>query len=407
MNNAIINPPNGTSESVILNAATASWAGFVYQGLCALCVVMEKLLTVPGSGGWYLNVEGYEDFAVLDDKKQILSFHQCKDFKTKKSWKDEFEKMEDKRYYWSQKGMCKADVPLYFHINMDVGYSNGVVAYSYYKSTSATPGIVEVFDMLYGLVEEYCNKEDIPVPAERVRNRLVAYIEEHVSTLDNLDKKVINQTQQISIDNSIPFANIVNLISSSEDDRSLDEKVRLAVFYLNVYMTERLEDEQEVNPDRVVAFLDRVNNMEKDEKTHFVKCLFPNINIESDSNAAAQISNSHSVNYLFNLLTGVREDIDLVRMHWLNDGICQSPSTMGNDMKPERYCDKIAMNPALPPELLRDFDWILGCFDYSVDDILGNVKNIARVSEVNYNDITKARKTGLLSIKDKNDGRIR
>ena len=67
----------------------------------------------------------------------------------------------------------------------------------------------------------------------------------------------------------------------------------------------------------------------------------------------------------------------------------------------------IAYNPTLPPELLRDFDWIVGCLDHSVDDILGNVKDIKRVNEVNYNDITKARKTGLLSIKDKNDGRIR
>lgn len=74
-----INPHNGTSEDVILHAAIASWAGFLYQGICALCVVIEKLLTEDDAVNWYLNVEGYEDFAILDANKRILSFHQIYD----------------------------------------------------------------------------------------------------------------------------------------------------------------------------------------------------------------------------------------------------------------------------------------------------------------------------------------
>lgn len=400
------NLPNGTSEDVILHAATASWAGFVYQGICALCVAMEKLLSVPDSINWYLNVEGYEDFAILDADKHILSFHQCKDYKVKKSWKEEFEKMEDKRYYWNQKGMCKADVPLYFHINMPVNYSNGVVAYPYSKDSNLTPNIKEIYQMFSGFVSEYCNKENIPVPVERAGNRLVALIEKHVSSLDVLDKQARNQTQQISIDKSIPFSKIVDLIRTSEDDHSFDEKIRLSVFYLNYYMNQRLEEEPDADYDRVKAFLDSVNGMDKEKKAYFIKCLFPDINIKSDSNSATEISNSPRVNYLFNLLTGVSEDLDLKEMRWLNGGIAQSPSAVGNDKKPKLYCAKIAANATLPPELLRDFDWIVGCFDYSVPDILANVNAVTRVNDVDYNDITKARKTGLLSIKDKNDGRI-
>lgn len=401
-----IHLPNGTSEDVILHAAIASWAGFVYQGICALCVAMEKLLTEPDAINWFLNVEGYEDFAILDANKQILSFHQCKDYNSKKSWKDEFEKMEDKRYYWYQKGLCAADAPLYFHTNLDVDYSNGVVCYPY-KNGNNVPNTIEIFDMLYDLVDEYCQKEEFPVPAERARNRLVAMIEQMVSYLDVEDKKVTNQTQQISIDNSIPFAEIVELIRSSEDDRSLEEKVRLSVFYINYYMTESLEDASDAESERVIAFLDKVNKMNIKDKTHFVKCLFPDIDIENDRNAATEISNRPRVNYLFNLLTGTHEHIDLNQLHWITDGIRQNPSAIGSDMLPERYCSMIAYNPMLPPELLRDFDWIVGDLRYSVDDILANVRDIKRVKAIDYNDITKARKTGLLSIKDKNDGRIR
>ena len=401
-----INPPNGTSEDVILHAAIASWAGFLYQGICALCVVIEKLLTEDDAVNWYLNVEGYEDFAILDANKRILSFHQCKDYKSKQSWKGEFEKMEDKRYYWNQKGLCAADAPLYFHTNLNVDYSNGVVCYPY-KNGNDVPNTVEIFNMLTDLIDKYCKKENFPVPVERVRNRLVAMIEQHVNFLYAMGKKVPKQTQQISIDNSISFDKIVNLIRSSEDERSLEDKVRLSVFYLNYFMTERLEDVSVAQSKRVIAFLDSVNNMDIKDKIHFVKCLFPDINIEIGRNAATEISNRSRVNYLFNVLTDIHDEIDLKQMHWLNEGLRQSPSAIGSDMPPERYCSMIAYNPTLPPELLRDFDWIVGCLDHSVDDILGNVKDIKRVNEVNYNDITKARKTGLLSIKDKNDGRIR
>ena len=36
--------PNNTKVSTITHAAIASCGGFVYQGLCALCVAVEKIL---------------------------------------------------------------------------------------------------------------------------------------------------------------------------------------------------------------------------------------------------------------------------------------------------------------------------------------------------------------------------
>ncbi len=407
MNKANINPPNGSSESVILHAAIASWAGFVYQGLCALCVAMEKLLTVPESSGWYLNVEGYEDFAILDDKKQILSFHQCKDFKTKKSWKDEFKKMEDKRYYWNQKEMCGADVPLYFHINMDIGYSNGVERYRYKNDTEITPNTEEVFGLLSDLVSEYCQMKCLTIPAGRVRNRLIVLMEEQVNTLDVEDKKSRNNTQQISVEKSIPFNEIEEVIRSAETDQTLDEKTRLSICYLNIHLNDRLLDNPNVDAKRIIDFLDTVNRMDIEQQSHLVKRLFPDVNVERGRNVAAEISNSTRANYLFNLLVEIQEGLNLGEIHWQNDGIRQSPSTMGNDKRPEEYCGKIAINHTLPPELFRDYRWLVGCFNHSVDDIFEAAVNIGRVKPIDYKDITKVGKTGLLSIKDKNDGRIR
>lgn len=122
--------PNNTKVSTITHAAVAFWGGFVYQGLCALCVAVEKILEDEDNvREWYLNVEGYEDCAVLNDKREIVSLHQAKCYKDDKGFENEFKKMEAKRAYWYGKGICKPDIPLFFHCNQQQKCSHDVVEY--------------------------------------------------------------------------------------------------------------------------------------------------------------------------------------------------------------------------------------------------------------------------------------
>lgn len=397
--------PNGNSESIITHAAIASWAGFVYQGLCALCVAMENLLDEDEATTWYLNIEGYEDFAILDADKHILSFHQCKDYKAKKDWKDEFGKMVDKRAYWYQKNMCEEKTDLWFHTNLDIAYSHGVKCYIY-KNGSSNPNASEIFEMVKSLVDEYCKKNIIPVSSEKASNRLIAYVDKVISEIDVEDKRKKDATQQISIEYSVPFKVLDNLIRTAEDSWNLDEKVRLSVFYMEFYLKERIENNPQLKVDRVKRFLNRVHLMTEEEKVRLVEFIFPDINVEKGFRSEKEISEGTRFNFLFKLLTKTAEELNLEKVHWQNEGIFQSPSTMGSDMEPVEYCSKIATNTSLPPELLRDYDWIVGCFDESVDDILGIASTITRITPIDYDDITKTRKTGLLSIKDKNDGKL-
>lgn len=402
---ANIKLPNGTSESIITHAAIASWAGFVYQGLCALGVAMEKMLDEDEASNWYLNIEGYEDFAILDANKHILSFHQCKDYKNNTPMSSEFKKMEDKRAYWHQKGLCDENVDLWFHTNMTISYSNGVKCYKY-KDGSSNPNANEIFAMVNTLVGKYCKNNAIPVSSEKASNRLIAHVEKVISEIDVEDKKEETDTQQISIKHSVPFCTLDNLIRTAEDSWTLDEKVRLSVFYMEFYLKERMKNNPQLQVDKVERFLDRVRLMPDEEKVRLLKFLFPDINIKEGLRAEKEISERTRFNFLFNLLTKTNEELDLEKVHWQNGGIFQSPSTMGSDMEPVEYCSKIATNTSLPSELLRDYDWIVGCFDESVDDILGTASTITHITPIDYDNITKTRKTGLLSIKDKNDGKL-
>lgn len=60
----------------------------------------------------------------------------------------------------------------------------------------------------------------------------------------------------------------------------------------------------------------------------------------------------------------------------------------------------------LPPELFRDYRWIVGDVTDTIQDLLEEAHLINAIGAEDYKNIVKSRKVGLLTIKDKNDGNI-
>lgn len=145
--------------------------------------------------------------------------------------------------------MCEEKTDLWFHTNLDIAYSHGVKCYIY-KNGSSNPNASEIFEMVKSLVDEYCKKNVIPVSSEKASNRLIAYVDKVISEIDVEDKRKKNATQQISIDYSVPFKVLDNLIRTAEDSWNLDEKVRLSVFYMEFYLKERIENNPQLKVDR-------------------------------------------------------------------------------------------------------------------------------------------------------------
>lgn len=402
--------PNGTPTTKILNSAVASWAGFVYQGLWALCVALDKLLTdSEAASKWFLNLEGYEDFAILDENKHVLSFHQCKDYKgyVKNDIKEECEKMEDKRWYWSQTqngGICNIGVPLFFHAPISIPLSNGVNQYPFNDGASPLLSMEDVDNKIKELVDKYLQSKNIPGSGEHKHDKLVCLIQDHVSFLDRESKKVKltdGMMMSISVNNPLPFLNILDILNQTEDSYTISDKVRTSVYYLNLWMNDRMTNNPEHPHEKVIKFLDALNNLGNDQKEMFIRKVFPDIDIDKGRNVTAEISTSPRFDYLYNVLIDT-EDLDYIHLHWDKDGKRQMPSTLGNNKSTEELCGKIVTNKHLPPELLRDYDYIVGDIKNSVEDILQSAKLINQLPTINYNNITKGRKVGLLTIEDKN-----
>ena len=367
----------------------------MYQGLCALCVAVEKILEDEENvREWYLNVEGYEDCAVLNDKREIVSLHQAKCYKDDKNFEDEFKKMEDKRAYWHNKKICQPDIPLLFHCNLSSNYLHDVKAYTY-EDGNSVKSHEDVWTHLGDLVEKYAERNNIPGSSDVKTERLIAMMSEHITMLDEMAKDPSNSNMQaISVERSISFASIINLLRSDKDRMTVAERVRASVFYLRVCMEQFKFDNPEIDYAKVDRFTEALECMSTEEQERVVRKLFPDVNIAFGSNIFAEITNSYRFAFLRNIILKANQMNDNDVQWRIIDGLAH-PSTLGSGKSIKEHCMGIMRNKNSASELLRDYRWIVGDIVGEIDDIEHGAGKITSTDDANYDNITKPRKVGL------------
>lgn len=400
--------PNKSSMSKILFCAVSSWGGFIYQGCCALCVALELILDdMDKVKSNFLNIEGYDDFAILDKDKHILSFHQAKCYKSEHDFKKDMALMEDKRVYWCEKGVCAKDALLKFHSNQTVTCHHNVEQYEYSNGKkNLTTG--KVLNLLKDLVDNISEQKEWPGNTEAKVDCLISLMDKKVSFLDDESKKQGTDRLKLSIEKSIAFAEIIEILQKDETGASIDDRRRTISFYLNINLRERIleETDETVDSSNVEHFLDVYNKLAKIEKENFLKRLFPHYDVEGRRTNIGNLTNEEVANYLYNVLTQT-EVMNLDRLHWEENEQLLSPSVLGKSKPSKNYCGMIAKNRGnLPPELLRDYRWIVGDVTETIQDLLEEAHLINAIGAEDYKNIVKSRKVGLLTIKDKNDGNI-
>lgn len=399
---------NKSSMSKILFCAVSSWGGFIYQGCCALCVALELILDdMDKVKSNFLNIEGYDDFAILDKDKHILSFHQAKCYKSEHDFKKDMALMEDKRVYWCEKGVCAKDALLKFHSNQTVTCHHNVEQYEYSNGKkNLTTG--KVLNLLKDLVDNISEQKEWPGNTEAKVDSLISLMDKKVSFLDDESKKQGTDRLKLSIEKSIAFAEIIEILQKDETGASIDDRRRTISFYLNINLRERIleETDETVDSSNVEHFLDVYNKLAKIEKENFLKRLFPHYDVEGRRTNIGNLTNEEVANYLYNVLTQT-EVMNLDRLHWEENEQLLSPSVLGKSKPSKNYCGMIAKNRGnLPPELLRDYRWIVGDVTETIQDLLEEAHLINAIGAEDYKNIVKSRKVGLLTIKDKNDGNI-
>lgn len=400
-----ISLPNNTPLSTIENTAVASWSGFVYQGLCALHYTLMLL-----KSDWeqaiskYLSLEAYEDFAILDSTCKIESLHQCKCYSSPSAFTDECKKMVDKEYYWKniKRVLSNAYMGMFFHSNQDNTLSCEVKAYTLISGKTKI-GPSEIYKLIEDTVLEILKCRNIAGSSNAKTCKLISEISKRVSYIHKECIENPGHSFEIAVRHPIPIKEFADILENPQEQYTKEERIETCRFYMIMALKNRAMTKPEVDIDKMDKFVSKVESLTQTEMQNFVRRIYPDMDITASSFNIGEISNKSRTNYLFNVIDKVASPLNLESLDWKDSvGFRQSPSTIGKDKDPEEYCADIINNP-YTSDLRRDYRWIVGDIDYSVDDIEEGAKIITGVVPTDYADVTKANKIGLKDINTKNN----
>ena len=399
-----------TRLTAIKYSAVPSWSGFGYQGQCAVFHAVKLLLNDKDAvKDFYLSVESYEDFAIMDAAEQIVSLHQCKCYSSPVDFTDECQKISDKREYYSKElHICSENVSCYFHSNIipTKALTCDVKTYEFKPGqTTCDPDKIqeEIESVVLGfMVKNGC------VRSEKTKTCiLVNMIEQKVAEMHQ-KKSATTDSWQIATDKSnwIPFVDIIAALEAPDDAiKSEILRAMAARNAINTHVTKCMSDDREdadfsQKEEIVSRFLNRLNRMDGDTLIRVIRRLHPHV--DWDENGTVELRSSDKGDNLYTLLTSTRELNYYLTLSWNEGGVLETPSTLGRNKKSSHLAKTIRESPVLA--FLRDYRWIVGDIRESIDNIMMAAPAVTDTDASGESErITHPSKLGLLSIDDKND----
>jgi len=400
----------GTKMTTIKHSAVASWSGYGYQGQCAILHALKLLYKDRERfKDYYLSLESYEDFAIMDASKRIVSLHQCKCFSSSVDFTSECQKMSDKReYYHKELKICTENVPYLFHSNRTptTPLTCGVSAYEF-QPGQTTCDADKVMEQIEEAVKNYMMKYGFASSETDRASILANMIAANVSKIHQKKNDANSNFWTIATDsdNWISFKDIQKELEKT-DGAIKSETIRAIASRntINAQMTKclnyhRSDADFAIKETLINKFLNRLNSLDLALLVNVIRRLYPHV--EWTENCVVELRSTEKVNNLYKLLTSTQELTDYVNLSWVEEGILESPSTLGQDQISTIHAVNIRNNPTLA--LLYDYRWIVGDFNESVDNIMDTAPSMVDSETTETLErITRPSKLGLLSITDKN-----
>lgn len=172
------------------NSAIGSWAGYIYQGLCAVYVVLHYFHDVVNNpelrdkyGKYILYLDSYDDFSIHDGANIAISLHQCKLYKNKNSFSEALEQMKGLYKKLKENLICTDTTNLYFHSNHSIS-DEEVKNYKDFQENKTWTG-EELDTSISQLVKVITQKGEFQYPSFRICARLYWFVDKRVIALHN------------------------------------------------------------------------------------------------------------------------------------------------------------------------------------------------------------------------------
>ena len=390
-----------------INSAIGTWSGFIYQGLCGILTALKMIeADRAGVAGYKLQLDGYEDFSILDGTDQIVSLHQCKCIKGRTEYAEDLNKMKIKRDSLTNK---RPDIKSYFHCNETVTMVEGLEIEPYpFKDGKTKCGPGELKSII---------KEVLTRLKKRETDEDIA-----VSKLEALVNSNVLNTQQLYFDSNKRLYTIARkqFIEFSEIEAICNSVlIRLDVgdmlAMIKARYIEQFNERVGVNGgfDKlpwVEMFIIHFTNLDEEGMKLFMQRIHPKEKFEYSLKSLLNVCSPERINLLFNLVDEFR--LDSEKLHWVTPNTKQTPSTLSDDQEIALTCRQIFDNRA-NFDAMWIYDWFVGKIDgrvngSSIPDIRKVASTITDVEEATEtgNSIFHEKKVGIMTLTDKRNGKF-
>ncbi|WP_295684263.1 ABC-three component system protein [uncultured Fibrobacter sp.] len=401
----------------IEHSAIGSWAGYIYQGICA-AIESVRLLINDNDCNYTLYMDVYEDFAILDADGNIVSFHQCKDIKGSPDYTDAFNLMIESKNHYIAQGKASVGSKLFFHCNSSVSPPSGIDLYSFPNGHNYCPPN-EIFENLELIVGQYFTKYSISVNSKKVvANSLASLVEKKVLEVQgkffspSAEKKLLkdiarreskielkeikdflNSKSQISIDSS-------NFLSYTKQEflRHLVEK-NYEELARSIELNQEYQHKEDVN-----HLLKTIIKMSDSEWNDFLTRITPDIHIAIDE--LSSIVSLDRMKNLHSLIKKIKCHQILDNLYVHKDGEIEKKSltTLNDSNEDLSYICRHIYDNRQNLNCIYEVRWLIGLLSSKADNIEDAIKAFTQIDPTDHTSIFNPQKTGLLSEKDLNDG---
>lgn len=409
-----------SEQSVGEHTAIPSWSGFIYQGLCAAYVALDLCYKSPDKAQkYYLSLDSYEDFAILDENKICSSLHQCKCYGPRSStnFSNEFDKMRQRKNIYVENRNCKINAKLYFHCNQNVTVDKDIDPYTYIDGTTNLNSD-EIENKLEKLIDKINQSKSIVINKEILIRRLYFWIDDKVLAI-HLD--MMNHPEQNSFDcarhHILPINKLFQKLQTNgfSDLQNKDELASYCrAYYLKTIEKEVIESaelQEDINMDAIDKFGDALVKYPVSDLWSLFVRLNPHKEVTDKLDIFA--CGGDNMSQLYNVINGVKENVN-DSIKWIKNGLFETPSTLplGKDIR--KLCYEIYNNRA-NLNVLFDYRWLVADTNRTVQSIGKEVPNILKNTEDRNDNTTRQESDkifnpqdiGILTINDKNNGKYK
>ena len=402
------------------HSAIGSWSGYIYQGMCAVYVVLDRMLREYESdnnadqiSGYLLYLDAYDDFSIHDENNQAISLHQCKLYKQTKRFEEAQNQLIETKRYWMQQKVCTENTVVYFHSNQSPNLIDGISSFKDFEGDVSFDADM-LCQKIRRLIAKIFEAKNVERSQERVYNALFSWIDTQVITIHGryLDQKMGLREIAVDKDSAIPFNKIITILF--EDDLAEyppHDFYKLLKYEFLHSIKEEIEENYETeddwdggSPEFVQDFVDCIGKTPIANFEHIVQRFLPVEDIRPSEKSERNVCNSSIAQEFIQLVAKCSFKLS-VELDWNEQSKRQTPIAVKH-LNLSQTCKQLYKNRA-NLDCLREYDILV---TKEGNEFIPNIRDKAPIfgstNTTNDDDINifKEKKVGLLSVSKFNAG---